>query len=545
VRVFLSTVLACSAPPPAQAVPPPPPPPKQGGWYGPDPSVGTGGQKKPEKALAEPVPFEPTNQRSAVGVNLAQVSYSTSSQPFANAFSMAMPWVSRTVDVWGDGRTIAQTEDGWVVKLETKQHAATLVPTGPGGRYVIVWEGKGRLIADDPAKVVDARPNRILIETPPHTEFVLNLVEVDEKEPPKDIAVVPERLEKSYRLQVFHPLFLERLAPFRVLRFLDWSRINGLGLAKWEHRAREHHAFQSTDAGVAYEYQIELVNRLAGDLWLCIPHLADDDFVRQLAGLVKADLHPEGKVYVEWSNEVWNDSPAFGQSAYAKNRGLEARLDDDPNVARLKYQARRSVQVFDIFTNVFAGSTDRVVRVMASQSGNAWAHEQLLSFEKAYAKTDALAIAPYFGGDIGHYSKEAWIIRSKPDEILDEVEKKSLPEAIRWIQDSAKVAAEYRLPLIAYEGGSHVVASPDIHNNPEVDAKMDAVNRSPRMKAMVLELLRAWRAAGGRTFVYYSFASPPGKWGRWGALDFVDQPFEEAPKYQALVQWSEANPKWW
>jgi hypothetical protein len=100
VRVFLSTVLACSAPPPAQAVPPPPPPPKQGGWYGPDPSVGTGGQKKPEKALAEPVPFEPTNQRSAVGVNLAQVSYSTSSQPFANAFSMAMPWVSRTVDVW-------------------------------------------------------------------------------------------------------------------------------------------------------------------------------------------------------------------------------------------------------------------------------------------------------------------------------------------------------------------------------------------------------------------------------------------------------------
>ena len=40
---------------------------------------------------------------------------------------------------------------------------------------------------------------------------------------------------------------------------------------------------------------------------------------------------------------------------------------------------------------------NRLVRVMASQAANVWVAQQILEYEDAYLKTDALAIAPYFG----------------------------------------------------------------------------------------------------------------------------------------------------
>ncbi len=409
----------------------------------------------------------------------------------------------------------------------------------------MLWKGKGRIVVDDPAKTLDEGKNRLSIEVPPHTEFVLDVVEVDPKAPVHDVSVVPEALEKTFEKDVFNPHFLERLAPFSVIRFLEWSRINGSGLKRWEDRPRPEWTFQSTDAGVAYEYQIDLVNRLESDLWLCVPHLADDDFVKNLAQLVEKRLRPAGKVYVEWSNEVWNDAGPFTQSKYARERGRELKLEpDDENVARLRFQARRSKQVFQIFSSVIK-KPGRLVRVVASQNGNVFAHRTLLDFEGLREVTDALAVAPYFGNEIGAADREAWLKRSSPEEILDHLEKKSLPEVVGWIQDSAKVAKSYGIDLIAYEGGQHLVASPDIHNNPGVNEKLDAVNRHPRMKKLTLQLLEAWRASGGKTFVYYSFASPPGKWGRFGALEYLDQPVDQANKYAALLEFMKANPTWW
>lgn len=52
------------------------------------------------------------------------------------------------------------------------------------------------------------------------------------------------------------------------------------------------------------EAMLDLANRLDADPWFCIPHLADDDFVRRFAELVKQRLEPERSVYVEYSNEV-------------------------------------------------------------------------------------------------------------------------------------------------------------------------------------------------------------------------------------------------
>ena len=47
--------------------------------------------------------------------------------------------------------------------------------------------------------------------------------------------------------------------------------------------------------------------------------------------------------------------------------------------------------------------------------------------------------------------------------------------------------------------------------------------------------LDAWFAEGGGLFVPFSYAGLPNKWGSWGALEYQDQPVEQAPKYRALV----------
>jgi hypothetical protein len=483
--------------------------------------------------------------RSPLGMNLRFVSYSSSSPAFTNVLRMGMPWISRTTERWDDGRRLARSPKGWIEKLEPGQIAATLVPSGVGGRMVLLWEGDGRVSVENPVRIIESRSNRVLFEAPSHTQLLIHMSQIDPKNPPKNIALVPAELEKTHQQHVFHPLFLERLAPFKVIRFLEWSHINGSKLEKWADRTPPDAVFQSTEAGVAYEYQIDLVNQLGADIWLCIPHQANDEFVTKLAELVATRLHPKGRVWVEWSNEVWNDGPAFPQGQYARVKGLEARLHaSDGNVARLRYQAKRSVEIFRIFGKAIS-EEHRLVRVIANQTGNTWAHQELLEYQDTHKVTDALAIAPYFGGELGDTHREAWLVQSSVDEILDELEKKILVEAIGLLTDSAKIAKKYGVDLVAYEGGQHLVAHPGIHNNPVVNDKLDGANRHPRMKEMTLELLNAWKRAGGKTFVYYAFDGAPNKWGRFGALEYIDQPIEQANKYDALIQFVEQNPRWW
>lgn len=51
-----------------------------------------------------------------------------------------------------------------------------------------------------------------------------------------------------------------------------------------------------------------------------MPHLADDDYYREFARLVKRTLRPDVKVYVEWSNEPWHTGAALGWEGREEGR---------------------------------------------------------------------------------------------------------------------------------------------------------------------------------------------------------------------------------
>ncbi|MGC8713809.1 MAG: hypothetical protein ACP5RH_15575, partial [Leptodesmis sp.] len=99
----------------------------------------------------------------------------------------------------------------------------------------------------------------------------------------------------------FHPLFLDRLSQFNTLRFMDWGATNNSPLVNWADRTTINSATQASNQGVALEYMIQLANTLKINPWFNIPAEASDDYVRQFATMVRDQLDPSLRVYIEYS----------------------------------------------------------------------------------------------------------------------------------------------------------------------------------------------------------------------------------------------------
>jgi hypothetical protein len=106
--------------------------------------------------------------------------------------------------------------------------------------------------------------------------------------------------------------FLTYIGRFKTLRFMDWLSTNNNPVSKWSERCTPQTCHGYHTQGLAWEYIIELANIAQKDIYINVPFSADEDYIRNLALLLKATLNPITKVYVEFSNEVWNWG--FGQA---------------------------------------------------------------------------------------------------------------------------------------------------------------------------------------------------------------------------------------
>ncbi len=454
---------------------------------------------------------------------------------FADKMKMARPWVSCSGSTWDDGRALAVDANGWPTSLLAGQEAATLTKVHGGGHYVVTWTGAGSVDVRDHLGFVSQQPNRVVVDTEPEALLQLRIVQV----PVHNLQV---RREGAPASDVWDPIFVQRLAGAGVVRYMQWGMTNGDegGVpSTWSERSQPDYFTQNQRFGVAYEHMIALSNDLGVDAWINVPHLADDTYVQNLANMLRDTLDPGLKVYVEWSNEVWNDS--FPQALYARQMGAAAGLGGgDSHLARLQYQSRRTRQVFEIFEQVFAGQMNRLVRVVASQEGNDWNDAQLMGFEGLAAHADALAVAPYFGHNAGRQQNAQSVRSGGVSWVLDFMEQSALPQLISEIQMSAASASQWGVPLIAYEGGQHLVAEPSLQNDTSITSVLEAAQRDPRMYDLYRQLLSAWDAAGGSLFVHYTYTGTWNKWGYWGALESNDSALSSdgAHKYRAILDWA-------
>ena len=105
------------------------------------------------------------------------------------------------------------------------------------------------------------------------------------------------------------------VSDFSVVRMMDATGSNGSDVnGSWAGRRLPDYASQAAvgpSKGMAWEYAIQFWNETGKDAWVNIPYTADDDYVTQLATLLKNTLNPGVKIYVEYSNELWNMYGSF------------------------------------------------------------------------------------------------------------------------------------------------------------------------------------------------------------------------------------------
>jgi hypothetical protein len=453
-----------------------------------------------------------------LGINLAGPADWNTELPFVDVFRMSRRWVSQeTGQPWGKGPELALDAHGWVTRLASNCWAETpLCNTGPGhypsGDYTVLYDGEGRIdFWGGAATIVSNAPGKLTVRVDAGKgAFHLRLRATNPTNYVRNIRVfMPGKHESQWS-----PVFLNRWRGVACIRFMDWMETNNSKIRRWAERPTLADATFS-DKGVALEWMIDLCNRLNCDAWFCLPHLADEDYQRQFAGMVKARLDPKLKVYVEYSNEVWNRQ--FGQHQAAGN------------------YAQRCAAMFAIGEKVFGGR-DRLVRVLASQAASAYVTGTLIS-----SNADVLAIAPYLGMSVGPDERgltvrdvERWSV----DQVLDYVERTALPKAVERIREQKKLADRYGLRLVAYEGGQHLVGVRGGENNDAVTKLFLAANAHPRMGELYSRYLDSWTKEGGDLFCHFSSVGRWGKYGSWGLLQYADDDPAQSPKFMAVMRWA-------
>ena len=337
--------------------------------------------------------------------------------------------------------------------------------------------------------------------------------------------------------QVFMPTFVDSLRHFGAIRFMPWTKTNNSPAVRWSDRSTLEDASYRWRTGVPYELCVDLCNELQRDMWINVPHMADDNFVNKLAILIRDRLDPDLNVYVEYSNEVWNFM--FEQADWNYDQGvLEAqnpasilRYDGvtDADTMRHRRIAKRTVEIGQQFANVFGpGSMNTRVRpVLAAQFGATWQFERMLSFiDGAYGPAKdriyALAVAPYF--NLGGADTRTLT----PPEVLDALQGMldRLPTSYQYEHLAAMTAWHGLRPFMAYEGG------PDTTGSANVAAKRDAMY-DPRIGSICTQYLRQWHEAGGGLFMWFHAGS--GSWindnGSWSLTESLAI---GSPKYSAL-----------
>ncbi|MFO0888793.1 MAG: hypothetical protein U0790_06555 [Isosphaeraceae bacterium] len=373
--------------------------------------------------------------RPRLGINLVGPADWSSEQPFVDVFRLSREWISQREGApWGQGPKLDIDRHGWIRRLEPGCYAETPLCTlepgrhYPGGLYTVLYDGQGTLDATGAARVRSRRPGRLELDVDPSKGgFFLQLRATRPEDPVRNIRVLIPGGEKTYRDNPWRRDFLDRWRGMACLRFMDLMQTNNATVATWAERPLPDDA-TFTDKGVPLELLIDLANRLDIDPWFCIPHRADDDYVRNFATMAKQRLKPGLRVYVEYSNEVWNGQ--FAQNRHAAEQGRKLGFAEKPWEAAWKYTAHRSVAIFRIFEQVFGG-TERLVRVLPSQAANAHVSEQVAGFQDAYKHADALAIAPYLSFNVSPDGKPgvSEVVGWGVEQVLDHLERHSCRNA--------------------------------------------------------------------------------------------------------------------
>lgn len=234
---------------------------------------------------------------------------------------------------------------------------------------------------------------------------------------------------KSYEPNIlFTKEIQDEIAKFSTIRFMDFLATNWSVQTNWSDRTFPSYASVQRHTpgdgwqgrGAPWEHAIILANQTKKDVWINIPARATDDYIRKVANLflygsdgvnpytstqqnpIYPPLDPTLRIYVEYSNEVWNSMfSQFTDNCKAASNELVNTKDPVTGVSSSplnfdkswngvtwenraqgfdwqkcqRYTVYRGAQISDIFRSVYGNNAMgiRIRPIFTSQLGNAQA----------------------------------------------------------------------------------------------------------------------------------------------------------------------------
>ncbi len=527
------------------------------------------------------MPAHPPGWTPSLGLNLAGNVDWSGDFPFLDRMLTHRPWVTSTETQWNSGATVTLDANNWPTAVPEGTVLTTVLgadPHGanPTGRYVLTWEGSGEVAATLTAAIIegDGTSGRAIVICPgtpgeDYNPLFLQIRASDPADPVRNIRLVRE--DQAALLdagETFNPRFLEMVQDFRSFRFMDFGLTNNSTIAGWDGRPEPTDASWAWD-GVPMEAMVELANRTGADPWFCMPHLADDDYVRRFAEYVRDNLDPRLVAHVEFSNEAWNwqfqqsqDALRFADERWAVDANGDGEYGPGEHIGDgwMQWNGMRAAQVAQIWTEVFGAETaTRLDRVVATQTAWLGLEDPLLNAPLWVAEGnaapwtffDSYAITGYFNGSLYEPANLETVIAwagmgaAGLDLAFQQLQYANLLPDSWGIENTAflfdyhaDVAAAHGLRLVAYEAGQHLVSS----SAPQLLEFFTAMVNDPRMGDLYSRNLELFRAAGGGLWEVFSSFGGPSIFGHWGMLDTVYE--DHSPRWDAVQDDNAANGGW-
>lgn len=463
--------------------------------------------------------------------------------PFNNLFKIADPFSG------------ADTYDSNGYPL-TGLPAQTVVYIGenlPTGTYTLKWDGEGdfNLIAGQYHTFSGPCPeDGVSIEISNSSTYIELVINATSKEDHlRNMRFYLPGYDDDSPHQ-FNDCFLSTFkSPFDLIRPMWWARVPDSDIVNWEDRPTTDQFTYGGDTddnkGTAWEHMIDICNITDSDLWIGVPVMANNDFVTQLATLIKNRLNPELNIFVEYSNESpWHYWYEYHNGVDPSHLQLQDYPGDDRDIyAAHKYAARAS-EVLQIFDDIFMDESDRLIGVLGAQYGWTAILEiqiDVIDWLNRMHLFDAFSPGPYI-------SNHAPITTHWPD--MDAVFD-SLDVYVQGIMDGTvlpgppgdkgdsftdflSLAETYNKKLVAYEAGQHFTSwNPDL-----TEEQVTLVNLHPRMYDWYQYFTTGWfdHAPTTSTLVFYTSHTPcPGGGSCFGMKTACDQPLDESHKYRAVA----------
>jgi len=376
--------------------------------------------------------------------------------------------------------------------------------------------------------------------------------------------------------QVFTTPFLNALAPFSVLRTMDYSATNGNTSVNWADRTLPSDASQVLGhpaapvsnswegRGGSWEYAILLANQTNKDLWINVPEQATDDYVTKLAQLIQygsdgtnaytsvqtspvwPPLAQGLHVYVEFSNEVWNTGFQQAQDnhtqAAAEVTAGNSPLNFDGSTNdwywAWRRTAERTVEIGNDFRQVVgdANMMTRVRPVLMSQLGytdGPLLQEMLLMIDYYDNPVEVSTPEPpsYYVYGLGGSAYYSPTDLTSVDTIFSTMGDSSGNGSnfVGELQSDADFALAFGVHRVAYEGGPSLPSTGDI----PLDANQAAAWADPRMEGVVVSEQNAWSQNAGDLLLYYELAESVDSAYEWSFVQDVLTP--TSPKMSAIA----------